>query len=281
MCYSPRRFLSSIRAIARNPYVTTHVGIGKHVLWQIRKILNLFPFEQRFSRSRIIASSNSGVSAVINNQDLYDPNNMRLLRESLNEPGRVFFDVGANIGSYTLLASEQPAHVFAFEPHPVTFQLLKNNVELNDRSNVELFCLALGSENRESFLTDQADSSVNQIVKSSEKRAIKIHCRRADSLIRAIEIVPEILKIDTEEYEYEVLEGFGSYLAQIDLLFIEIRKNREAVVKKLLENGLRGPYSLNFSRKVFFSPGRELSEDLIFLSDREMDSLASQEYYFQ
>jgi FkbM family methyltransferase len=259
------------------------------MLWQIRKVLNLFPFEQQFSRSRIIASNrNDGVSALINNQGMYDPNNMRLLREVLDQPGRVVFDVGANIGSYTLLASEQPAQVFAFEPHPETFRILKSNVDLNGRSNVNLFCLALGSKNGKAFLTDRASSAINQLVEHSERELhserglIKVHTVRADSFIDEVGVVPEILKVDAEGHEYEVLEGFGDYLTRIDLLLIEIQKrNREAVLEKASMNGLRGPYSLDFRRKTFFASYGESSEVSIFFSDREINRQSNKGYRFQ
>jgi precorrin-6B methylase 2 len=182
---------------------------------------------------------------------------MRLLREILDDSERVFFDIGANIGSYTLLASEQPARIFAFEPHPVTFQLLEKNVKRNGRSNV------------------------NRIVKSSEKYSIKICCMRGDSLIRDTGVIPEIVKIDTEGHEHEVLNGMGDYLVQVDLLFVEITKHRDAVLEILLENGLRGPYSLAFSRKVFFPASGEPQEDEVFLSDREICRLSKKGYRFQ
>jgi FkbM family methyltransferase len=206
---------------------------------------------------------------------------MRLLREILDDSERVFFDIGANIGSYTLLASEQPARIFAFEPHPVTFQLLEKNVKRNGRSNVKLYRLALGSENRDSFLTDYRENCINRIVKSSEKYSIKICCMRGDSLIRDTGVIPEIVKIDTEGHEHEVLNGMGDYLVQVDLLFVEITKHRDAVLEILLENGLRGPYSLAFSRKVFFPASGEPQEDEVFLSDREICRLSKKGYRFQ
>jgi FkbM family methyltransferase len=57
----------------------------------------------------------------------------------------VIVDVGAHIGTFTLLASEKVARgrVFAIEASQETFNLLAANVELNQRSNIELAHLAL------------------------------------------------------------------------------------------------------------------------------------------
>lgn len=48
-------------------------------------------------------------------------------------PGELFVDVGANIGSYTVLAAGAVgADVVAVEPVPTTFAVLRRNVCLND-----------------------------------------------------------------------------------------------------------------------------------------------------
>lgn len=60
----------------------------------------------------------------------------------------VFGDVGANIGSYTILASGHVgARTIAFEPIPETFYWLKKNIKLNQlEAKVHAFNIGLGSE---------------------------------------------------------------------------------------------------------------------------------------
>src|SRR5574337_1157409 len=165
MRMSLKQFVNSMERILANPHIDKKQGIVRHLQWQGRKLLNLFPLEQRISRSRIIASHRRcSVSALINSQGLYDYNNMKFVGELLRGGG-TFIDIGANIGSYTLIGSEgREARVYSFEPHPVTFQLLCKNVELNQRSNVTLYNAALGSSEGEAFLTDRSGSSVNYLV---------------------------------------------------------------------------------------------------------------------
>jgi FkbM family methyltransferase len=70
----------------------------------------------------------------------YEPETFEFLRSHLR-PGMVFFDVGAHVGQYTLLASEgvgAQGSVHAFEPHPVTFAALRRNVERIRAANVTL-----------------------------------------------------------------------------------------------------------------------------------------------
>ena len=159
------QLINSFQQIVDNPSVPTGRGLLKHAHWQVRKAFNWFPFEQRLAGSRIVASHrHCGVSALINSQGLYDYNNMRLLQWLLSDGG-IFFDIGANIGSYTLVASEQGnAQVVAFEPHPATVKLLSENVRLNGRKNVTVCPMALGQREGSLWLTDYAGSSVNHSI---------------------------------------------------------------------------------------------------------------------
>ena len=58
----------------------------------------------------------------------YEPCQTQLIKDNLRE-GEVFIDLGANIGYFTLIASKivgPKGHVYAFEPNPVIFSILKN-----------------------------------------------------------------------------------------------------------------------------------------------------------
>jgi FkbM family methyltransferase len=74
---------------------------------------------------------------------------------SLCRPGMTVADVGANIGCHTLQLAQWvgPAgRVWAFEPDPGNFTMLRANVERNDARNVELRPCAVGAASRQSAL---------------------------------------------------------------------------------------------------------------------------------
>jgi FkbM family methyltransferase len=65
------------------------------------------------------------------------------------KPGIVFFDIGANMGFYSLIASKRVGangQVHSFEPNPRMFKELKYNVNLNGLNNVKLNRLALSDK---------------------------------------------------------------------------------------------------------------------------------------
>ena len=65
----------------------------------------------------------------------YEPKIVDLLRPYLR-PEVHFFDVGAHVGQYSLLASPLVAQVHAFEANPDTAKLLRRNVSRNGLANV-------------------------------------------------------------------------------------------------------------------------------------------------
>jgi FkbM family methyltransferase len=267
------QFQNSIQNILKNTHIDRGKAIYRHIQWQFRKVLNKFPFEQKISNSRIIAKhKRCGVSALINSHGLYDFNNMNLLKILL-QPGGVFFDIGANIGSYSLIASEQPdSQVYTFEPHPVTFDMLLENIELNNRYNVKLFNIALGNQNDRAFLTNIAGSSINHIEPESRENTVSIIMKRADLFCKENGVIPKVVKIDVEGFEYDVLTGFGEYLKEVRLLFIEMnglsdfRSSGGDSIKKLLKaNDFSGPYYFNYDLSALNKEPN--NEDCIFASN--------------
>ena len=269
------QLINSFQQIVDNPYVPMGQGFLKHTCWQVRKAFNWFPFEQRLAGSRIVAAHrHCGVSALINSQGLYDYNNMRLLPWLLRDGG-IFFDIGANIGSYTLVASEQGnVQVVAFEPHPTTVTLLSENVRLNGRKNVTICPLALGQRDGVIWLTDDPGSSINHAVARHDGRTVEVPCRRGDTFCGEHELTPQYVKVDVEGFEFDVLTGFGSHLHDVELLLIEwigLSEQRsvgsQAIHALLTDYGLSGPYRCQFEMKALLAHAGASREDAIYLRE--------------
>ncbi len=268
------QFANSVQQIVTNPHVPTARGLAKHLGWQVRKALDLFPFEQRISSSRIVAAHRAcSVSALIYSQGLYDYNNMQFIRWLLRDGGALF-DIGANIGSYTLLASEQPqAEVYAFEPHPETFRRLSGNVALNRRDNVHAVHAALGSQDGTVALTDRPGSSINHVTDRPDDKSILVPVRRVDSYCREWGVCPQFVKLDVEGHEYEVLRGFGGYLERVDVVLIEMNELSEErgvglprIHALLASAGLVGPWRCDYDRRRLRRTVGTCREDSLYLS---------------
>jgi FkbM family methyltransferase len=272
---SLRQFANSLKSILVNPHINRGEGVLKHLHWQYLKAIDRFPFEQRISNSRIIAAhKRCGVSALIYSQRLYNYNNMKLLQTLLKEGGS-FLDIGANIGSFTMIASEnENVKVYAFEPHPETFRMLHDNVELNRRNNVVLFNVALGQVDGQTYLTDRAGSAINYIVGGNVAGTIAVPCVRAETLCAQQLIHPQYVKIDVEGFEYDVLAGFGELLGAIHLLMIEMNglsdrrsRGQEEIRALLMSSGFSGPWRCDFDRKILRPSEGSETEDSLYILD--------------
>lgn len=64
------------------------------------------------------------------------------------EPGDVLFDVGANIGLYSIYAASRSVRVMAFEPESQNYALIHQNIFLNDLAD-KVTCIAVALADRE------------------------------------------------------------------------------------------------------------------------------------
>lgn len=276
-----QQFANSLKSILGNSHINRATGVARHLHWQYLKAFNRFPLELDISRSRITAAHKyCGVSALIYSQRLYNYNNMKLLQMLLKDGGS-FLDIGANIGSFTLIASEQEkAKVHAFEPHPDTFRQLRNNVTLNRRTNVDLFNIALGQHEGQIFLTNEPGSATNHIEPHEGEGTVTVPCHRVDAVCVQHGLQPQYVKIDVEGFEYDVLAGFGPFLNAVELLMIEInglsdqRSHGQREIHALLRSYcITGPWQCDFDRKTLRRNDESGMEDSLYLSDRAAERL--------
>ncbi len=138
----------------------------------------------------------------------------------------LFADIGANAGSYTLLACRAVgAAGVAFEPFPPTFQRLSENVRLNRlEERVRCLNMALGREPGTARFTSGLDT-VNHILGTGEDDAgaVSVPVSTLDAALAGA--APAVMKIDVEGYELPVLEGGGATLRNEALLAVIMELN--------------------------------------------------------
>lgn len=137
----------------------------------------------------------------------------------------LFIDIGANIGSYSILAgAEVGAEVMAFEPVPVTFSILKENMALNNLGyKAQLYNNGVGNDNGVLRFTNSLDT-VNHVIKDSNNQAgIAVDIVRIDDTVNIDK--PCLIKIDVEGFETEVLRGMEHTLKNDHIKAIIIELN--------------------------------------------------------
>lgn len=125
----------------------------------------------------------------------------------LFKPGEVFYDIGANAGYFSVLASEklgEEGRIFAFEPSPVTFAYLEVNLRINNCKNVTAFPLALGDCEGQVCMDISSGRGTHKVSSSGSHQARAL---ALDKFIAQGNPVPDLVKIDVEGYELSVLAG--------------------------------------------------------------------------
>ncbi len=164
----------------------------------------------------------------------------------------VFYDIGANLGYYTVIVAKKASKVVSFEPYSKSFNLLKRNVELNNLTNVELFNFGLGDKNDERMLYVPYKKNLASFYGElcSDKNVVSKELVRLFSLDYFMEhsdnLSPTWIKMDIEGYEYFVIKGAVNTLKMYKpRLFVELhpkilgRPRLKELLKILLDLGYK------------------------------------------
>jgi FkbM family methyltransferase len=204
---------------------------------------------------------------------LHEFEEMMFLLHFLREQDH-FFDIGANVGSYSILAN---AHVGAktssFEPLPATVELLKNNKAINGNNETwKIEILAIGDKENTLWFTSDRDT-MNQIVNETyEGRKIKVDVVSLDSYCKENETTPTFIKIDAEGFDENVIIGGERTLEDSNLKAIIIESDTELVKKLLIKAGFAPfcyePFLKKLSQGYNSGCNQIYIKDLDFVKDR-------------
>lgn len=137
----------------------------------------------------------------------YESEQVKIFEKEIKK-GDVFFDIGANVGFYSLLAAElvgPSGKVFAFEPFPENFKYLKKHIEINNYKNIFPFEVAVSSETGIAFFGGVINRSQGHLINSN---GLKVKTIAIDEWVKENKLpIPNVMKIDVEGAEMSVLTG--------------------------------------------------------------------------
>jgi FkbM family methyltransferase len=147
----------------------------------------------------------------------YEPFETELLLQQVR-PGDVALDLGANIGLHTLLLARAvgpTGRVYAFEPDPANFALLKRNVERNGYGNVVLVNKAVSDKTGTATLFRSGDNSGDhRLAPAAEGRPeLAVETVRLDDYFAGQDVQPRVVKMDIQGSEASALAGMRGLLS--------------------------------------------------------------------
>jgi len=178
-----------------------------------------------------------GMKFVINSEDsiyfaMYNPYKdgylLNLLKSKI-KTGEHFVDVGANIGVYSIISSNlvgDSGKVFAFEPDPVSFSNIKENIVENSLQNVQVVNKAVSDKNGKASFFNSVDHSsrAGNYILNDETSKTQVETIKLDDYFEDY-LKIKLIKIDVEGLEYSVLKGMKNILAENNQIEIILEIN--------------------------------------------------------
>lgn len=163
------------------------------------------------------------------------------------KPGDVLYDIGANIGLYSLYAAARGATVVAVEPEALNFAELNRNIVANKATSVFPICCAIGArlEAKDLFVRELSEGAACHALGEpldQRGRSFQAAHRQGvivvplDALVDEFQLpAPNHVKIDVDGGEEAVLAGGKATIASTQLrsLLIEIVPGQEAMLQAL------------------------------------------------
>jgi FkbM family methyltransferase len=147
-------------------------------------------------------------------------------------PGEVFYDIGANIGLYTVMAAQQvgaEGRVYAFEPHGANFARLVDNIAVNDLAGIVSPCsFALNDRsglipfNYISLMTGTSNSQLGSL-RDGEEQEFRPALSEPKAAMAVDDLIdgqgfrmPHHVKLDVDGNELLILRGMTRTLMRAD-----------------------------------------------------------------
>jgi FkbM family methyltransferase len=171
--------------------------------------------------------------------------------------GDVLYDVGANVGMYSIYAAARGLRVFSFEPEAKNFALLNRNIHLNNfQDKISAFGLALGLRTELNYLhlsSDIVGGAINNFGEAIDYNGKTFSAAfvqgavsmSMDSLWSEYGLPePNHIKIDVDGLEAKIISGAGETLKMASLKSVLVELNDElpsdiAIVDKMKSLGFQ------------------------------------------
>ncbi|RUL84921.1 FkbM family methyltransferase [Tautonia sociabilis] len=167
-------------------------------------------------------------------------------------PGATVLDVGANIGSFAIVAGRLVGPggvVHAFEPDPMAFERLCRNVELNGLANVHCYPLAIGGRTGSFEFYTHRQANFSSLLdgvdtrNAGEMMVTTVTVRTLADVIAELGLERiDLLKVDCEGAEHEIVDTLDADTAEMMAqLVMETHavpgRSRSALIRRLSELG--------------------------------------------
>jgi FkbM family methyltransferase len=164
----------------------------------------------------------------------HEPDTFKFIMKQIKNC-KVFVDVGANIGGYSIRAAKY-CKVYSIEPLPRNYKILKINEKLNN-VKINSFNIAAGNKNGKVKLYYTPGLYGHPSIKWKQDYFVEVEMKPLDEIISEESI--DLIKIDVEGAEDLVLEGARNCLRRTKMVIIERSESFPKAYKILKEESFK------------------------------------------
>tara|TARA_Y100000022_G_C13234637_1_gene369170 strand:+ start:528 stop:1316 length:789 start_codon:yes stop_codon:yes gene_type:complete len=199
------------------------LGFGRGKLKKINNLIlenylkknNIEKIEYKYYEKKFILYPFDNITdnKIITSSKKYDGKEIEYLNEISKNQNSIFLDIGANMGYYSIMASDFGFNkIYAFEPLPKMIKRMSKNIKINNLENlIEVVPFALGDLKKKIEIYEGVENIGSSSIINSNKSNNKIEV----DMITLNEYISHksiknicALKIDVEGYEDRVLMPF-------------------------------------------------------------------------
>lgn len=197
------------------------------IVFSIYQTLNIKIFYPLVNKSKVKFFSKGQIAKGLFLHE-FEKNELDAFQSLVNQ-GSIIIDAGANIGLYSIIGSKlvgDSGRIYSFEPSKTTFNLFKNNILLNQVTNITAINKGLGDKMGETLIlnhNNETGDAENYISNSTLNNLESVNDGSAEVIVidsldnfqyeNSISKV-DFLKVDVEGYEYYVLKGAENLLRE-------------------------------------------------------------------
>lgn len=196
--------------------------------------------------------SDSAIVKSVKENKIWEKKLVVLFNKYINKES-VVIDIGAFIGTHTIILSNLAKKVIAFEPQKLIGECLKQTINENDLDNVIYFNCGVSKKKQTLLLSTNHDGGATLHDKRTRfKKKTQYIDKYNIDLVPLDSIINEkidVIKLDVEGHEFDVLEGATQVIKNYrPIIFIEIFSHKKKNVVRLNEWCDQNKYTITFLR---------------------------------
>lgn len=170
-----------------------------------------------------------------------------------------FIDIGANIGTHSIINAKLGLKVLSFEPDPWHINLLRKNIKKNKMSKIKIFKSAVSNINKKTFFTRVLGNTTGSHISGSKTNVYNEIEKFIVNVLSAKDIIKvnSLIKVDAEGEEAKILLSLNKkQLSENDFICeIGSKNNAKKIYQKLKKNKIN-----SYAQKANFRKVKKLSD---------------------